>query len=77
VPLRRRSIPGAGSWWLLAAAVAVAGIVALVLALARPGGSSSRSTPTTQRPAVAPIQPGRTAADEARNLSAWLRRYSR
>jgi eukaryotic-like serine/threonine-protein kinase len=80
VPLPRRahvSVPGAGSWWLLAAAVAAAGALALVLALAHLGGSDSRSTPTTPRPAVAPIQPGRTAADEARNLSAWLRRYSR
>jgi eukaryotic-like serine/threonine-protein kinase len=65
----------ASRWWL-AAAVAAAAVVALVLGLTRLGGGSSEPTPDAP-PKVAPIQPGRTAADEARNLSAWLRRYSR
>jgi eukaryotic-like serine/threonine-protein kinase len=70
------SVPGAASWWWLVAALAAAGLVALVLALGRIGGGGS-SRPATPRPAVTPIPPGRTAADEARNLSRWLRRYSR
>jgi serine/threonine-protein kinase len=71
VPRRR----GAPRWWLVAA-VAVAALAALVLGLTRLGGGSGGTRPAPP-PRVKPIQPGRTAAEEARNLSAWLRRYSR
>jgi serine/threonine-protein kinase len=77
VALPRRvhfSVPGAGAWLWIVAAVVVAA-VALTLGLIRVGGDGSSSPPT--RPAVEPVSPGRTAADEARNLGAWLRRHSR
>jgi serine/threonine protein kinase len=77
LPLPRRmhvSLPGAGAWLWIAAAAAVAA-VALALGLTQVGGGDSR--PARTQPAVAPIPPGRTATDGARNLSAWLRRYSR
>ena len=77
LPLGRRvhvSLPGAGAWLSIAAAAAVAA-VALALGLSRLGGDESK--PARTQPTIAPIPGGPTAADEARNLSAWLRRYSR
>jgi serine/threonine protein kinase len=81
VALSRRthvSLPGSGAWWWVAAGLVVAA-VALVLGLTqlgrRSGGESS--APVRPQPTVAPIRPGASAAEEARNLSAWLRRYSR
>jgi len=71
-PLARRT--RVSRWWLFAA-LAPAAVAALVLGLTQLGGGGGK-TPAAP-PKVAPIQPGRTAADEARNLSAWLRRYSR
>jgi serine/threonine-protein kinase len=79
LPLPRRthvSLPGAGAWiWIMAAVAAAA--LAIVLGLTKLGGGGDGSPPATRQPAVAPIGSGRTAAEEARNLSAWLRRYSR
>jgi serine/threonine-protein kinase len=69
-PARTRS-----RWWLVAI-VAVAVVLALVLGLTRLGSGTNDSTRTIRTPSVAPIRLGPTAADEARNLSAWLRRYS-
>jgi serine/threonine-protein kinase len=75
-PLPRRttvSLPGAGAWlWVAAAAIVAA--VALTLGLTQLGGGDSSPKPRT--PVVASIPSGATAADEARRLSAWLRRYS-
>jgi eukaryotic-like serine/threonine-protein kinase len=75
-PLPRRthlSLPGAGAWlWIAAAAIVAA--VALALGLTQLGGREPQPKPRT--PAVASIPAGATAADEAHNLSAWLRRYS-
>ena len=73
-PRTHVSVPGAGAWLWVAAAVVVAAVAA-VAGLTRLGGGEGRK-PTPARPAVAPIPAGSTAADEARNLSAWLRRYS-
>jgi serine/threonine-protein kinase len=71
-PLPRRTrVP---RWWLFAA-LAAAVVVAAVVGLTRLGGGGENTPAAPSR--VAPIQPGRTAAEEARNLSAWLRRYSR
>ncbi len=75
-PARPR-LRGAVSWWWLVVAVTAAGVLALVLALTRLSGEGRDPAPAKPAAHVAPIQPGRTAADEARNLSAWLRRYSR
>jgi serine/threonine protein kinase len=77
-PLRSRryqSLPGAGSWMLVAAASAVA-LLAVVLGVLRIGASSSSSEPPRRVQVVAPAR-GATPAAEARNLSAWLRRNSR
>jgi serine/threonine protein kinase len=65
---RRRTLALGG----LAAACAVAGGVA---AAAISTGGSSPSSPPAQ-PTVAAIAPGSSAAQQARNLAAWLRRYS-
>jgi eukaryotic-like serine/threonine-protein kinase len=76
VPLPRRthvSLPGAGAWlWIVAAAIVAAVGLALGLTQLRGG----ESPPAQTRPAVASIPADATAADEARSLSAWLRRYS-
>jgi serine/threonine-protein kinase len=77
-PLTRRahvSVPGGGAWlWIAAAALLAA--AAAALGLTRLGGSGSRP-PQRRPPSVAAIPSGRTAAEEARALSAWLRRYSK
>jgi serine/threonine protein kinase len=77
IPLPERrvhvSVPGHGAWTWITAAAAIAA-VALVVGLLRLGGSESKPPP--KQPAVAPIQSGVTAEQEARSLSAWLRRYS-
>jgi eukaryotic-like serine/threonine-protein kinase len=75
-PLPRRthvSVPGGGAWLWVAAAGLVAA-VALALGLTQFGGGDS--PPARRQPSVASIPSGRTAADEARALGAWLRRYS-
>jgi serine/threonine-protein kinase len=76
-PLPRRasvSVPGSGAWLWVGAAVLLAAAAA-ALGLTQLGGGSSE-TPPRRAPAVASIPSGRTAAEEARALSAWLRRYS-
>ena len=75
LPARRVhvSVPGHGAWAWVAAAVALAA-VALAVGLIRAGGNESKAPPS--QPPVARIQSGATAQEEARNLSAWLRRYS-
>jgi serine/threonine protein kinase len=77
-PLRRRtyqSLPGGSAWLWIAAAAALA-LVAVVLGLLSLGGDGNPAA--TPPPALieAPVR-GATPADEARNLSAWLRRHSR
>jgi serine/threonine protein kinase len=62
--------------WL--ALVGVLALAAMLLGIAL-GTRGSDSTPPVnpQPPAVQPIGHGATAQQQARNLSAWLRRYSR
>jgi hypothetical protein len=62
--------------WL--ALVGVLALAAMLLGIAL-GTRGSDSTPPAnpQPPAVQPIGRGATAQQQARNLSAWLRRYSR
>ncbi len=73
--LRRHRVGGA---WLWVGAAAVFAALALAFGLVRidGGGGGAPSRPTAPPP-VQSIEPGATPADEARNLSRWLRRYSR
>jgi hypothetical protein len=72
-----QTVPGRSAWLWIAAAAVVA-VIGLVLGLANLGGGGSLSQPP-QRTAqtVAGVPQGATAAEEARNLSAWLRSHSR
>jgi len=78
MPIRvARSIPGGGTWMWICLAAAF-GLVVLVLGLAgigSSGHSSSSHTPTVAQ--VQSIARGATPADEARNLSRWLRANAR
>jgi len=58
---------------VVAAVLAIAGGTAAAIATSVGGSSPSRATPP---PVIAPVQPGATAEDGARNLAAWLLRYS-
>jgi len=65
------------TWKWIALAVAL-GTVALVLGLVGIGGGGGDSSPSTTTAArVQSIPTGATAADEARNLSRWLRANAR
>jgi len=75
-PLRTRtfqSVPGLNAWLWIAGAAAVA-LVAVILGLLELGGGSSSAPPKAVR--IAPPPRGATPAEEARNLSAWLRAHS-
>jgi eukaryotic-like serine/threonine-protein kinase len=72
---RSMSMPGRSAWFWIAGAAVVA-IVAVILGLLSIGGGGGSSTkPQTVR-IQAPAR-GATPADEARNLSAWLRAHSK
>jgi serine/threonine protein kinase len=63
-------------WIALAGVVALAAVLlGIVLAIRGFGRNAPAAKP--QPPAVQPIARGTTARQQARNLSAWLRRYSR
>jgi eukaryotic-like serine/threonine-protein kinase len=69
-------VPDSGTWIWIAAAAAVA-LAAVILGVLELGGGNTTSP---ERPRIARIAPparGATAADEARNLSDWLRAHSR
>jgi hypothetical protein len=68
-----QSLPGGSAWLWIGAAAALA-LVALVLGLLSLGDGKPAATPQPA-PIEAPVR-GATPADEARNLSAWLRRHS-
>jgi eukaryotic-like serine/threonine-protein kinase len=68
-PLRART-----TVLVIAAVLAIAGGTAAAIATSVGGGSPPSVTPP---PVIAPVQPGATAEDGARNLAAWLLRYSR
>lgn len=70
-----RSVPRRSTWIWITLAVAFLA-VALTLGLTQIGGSDS-SPPAPTVPRVQPVPPGATPADEARNLSRWLRANAR
>jgi serine/threonine-protein kinase len=69
-----RNILGGNGWLWITAAAALA-LVAVVLGLLSIGGDGKPAATPQPAPIEAPIR-GATPADEARNLSAWLRRHS-
>jgi eukaryotic-like serine/threonine-protein kinase len=74
VPLRPRRQPGRRALWLVLGATLALAAVLLAIALATRSGSGADRP---RAPAVRPVSPGSSAQQQARNLSAWLRRYSR
>lgn len=67
-------------WLAVLAAAVLVGAASLAIAAALGGGSSNGKTPAPparRAPLVAPVPPGATPAQQARNLARWLRRYSR
>src|SRR6478735_5649397 len=70
----RRNLPR-GSGWLWIATAAALALVAVVLGLLTLGGDGKPAATPQPPPIEAPVR-GATPADEARNLSAWLRRHS-
>jgi serine/threonine protein kinase len=79
VPLKapkRGALPEKRMLWLaLAGVLAVAAVLLGVALGTRDSGGPPPAKP--QPPAVQPVGLGATAQQQARNLSAWLRRYSR
>ena len=63
--------------WIALAGVVVLAAVLLGIALATRGSGDNAPAAKPRPPAVQPIARGATAQQQARNLSAWLRRYSR
>lgn len=79
VPLeapRHAARPQKRKLWLALAAVLAMAAVLLGIALGT-GGSGGGPPAKPQTPVVQPIGRGANAQQQARNLSAWLRRYSR
>jgi serine/threonine protein kinase len=72
---RYRSTSRRRRWIALAVAAALA-VVAAVVAIVRSGDDGRSPPPPRPAPISAPAR-GATPADEARNLSAWLRAHSR
>jgi serine/threonine-protein kinase len=73
-PLPRvRRKPSRRALWLGAAGLAA--LAAILLAVTLAGGQSTRE-PTPRPRAVPQIQRGADAQEQARNIAAWLRRYS-
>jgi len=67
-------------WLAVLAAAVLVGAASLAIAAALGGGGSDGNTPAPSprgAPLVAPVPPGATPAQQARNLARWLRRYSR
>jgi serine/threonine-protein kinase len=78
-PLQSRrytSIPGADAWLWIAAAAAVA-TVAVSLGVLEVGGGDDAPEPRPPAAVISAPPRGASAAEEARNLSRWLRTHSR
>jgi serine/threonine-protein kinase len=73
--LRRfESVPLRGTWIWIGLALAV-GLLALAAGLLRATRGGDATPPPPAR--IAPVEPGSTPAEEARNLARWLRAYSK
>jgi eukaryotic-like serine/threonine-protein kinase len=70
----RREPEGRRKLWLALAGVTA--LAAILLAVAFAGRGSHSSSPPPAPAAPVPVQPGANAQQQARNLSAWLKRYS-
>ena len=68
------SRPGRRSLWLALAGAAV--LAAILLAVTLTGGHSGKKEPPPRPRAVPAIPRGADAQQQARNIAAWLRRYS-
>jgi serine/threonine-protein kinase len=78
LPQRRsHSVPARGTALWLGLAAVLASIGVAVGLIATGGGHHAGARPRPRIFTPAPVSPGASAADEARNLAAWLRRYSR
>ena len=73
-PIPARPEPSRWKLWL--GLVAAAAIAAILLAVTLTGGKSSKQPPPRPK-AVPQIARGADAQEQARNIAAWLRRYSR
>ena len=76
-PKVRRGRPERQKLWLALAGVLALAAVLLGIALTTGGSGANAPAARRQPPAVQPIGRGANAQQQARNLSAWLRRYSR
>ena len=72
-----RPLPDRRKLWLALAGVLAVAAVVLGIALTTGGFGGNTPAANPQPPAVQPIARGANAQQQARNLSAWLRRYSR
>jgi serine/threonine protein kinase len=75
-PLPRYQRTSRKKTWALVALVALLAVVAVVIAVTRSGDGGTASPPQRPAPISSPVR-GATPAEEARNLSAWLRGHSR
>jgi serine/threonine-protein kinase len=69
--------PNRRTLWIALAGVVALAAVLLGIALATHGSGGNAPAAKPQPPALQPIGRGANAQQQARNLSAWLRRYSR
>jgi serine/threonine-protein kinase len=69
--------PDRRTLWIALAGVVVLAAVLLGIVLRTGGSGGNAPAAKPQPPSVQPIPRGATAQQQARNLSAWLRRYSR
>jgi serine/threonine-protein kinase len=70
------ALAGNRATWLALAGLLVLAAILLAIALATGGGTGSGGATTTRTRAVRAIPRGATPQQQARNIAAWIRRYS-
>jgi eukaryotic-like serine/threonine-protein kinase len=75
-PLPRYQRTSRKKTWALVALAALIAVIAAVTAVIRSGDGGTASPPPRPEPISSPVR-GATPAEEARNLSAWLRTHAR